>query len=67
METTTGSTTELAEKMGCEYAVASAVLKWLEQKGIAKKAGSRPNAGGRGKAATLYTIPTTAVTLSLLK
>lgn len=65
METVTGSTQEIADRMGVEYGTALALLKLLTARGIVKSAGVRPSPRGKGKGANLFTVPTGVVTLTL--
>ena len=67
----TGSTQELADRTGYEYATMGILLKFLVSKGVAKSAGTRaPNhtPGKRGgvRATNLYTIPIGDFTISLV-
>jgi hypothetical protein len=54
-----GTTTEFAELIGTEYAVASGVLRYLKEKGIATDGGQRPAKGGKGKPSILFKVPKT--------
>lgn len=51
--------TELAAKLGCEYAEAAALVKLGLKQGTITEAGKRPSAqpSGRGKPSNIYAIP----------
>ena len=51
------TTAQFAEMTGVEYASAQGMLKYLCEKGLAKKIGSVPAKGGKGKPSTLYSVP----------
>ena len=47
----------LGERTGMEYAEANTMLRFLEKQGHAKKAGMTENAGGRGRGAVIFALP----------
>jgi len=62
----TGTTQELAIKMGCDYTTALQVLKYLATKGIVRNAGTRPAARGKGKGSMLFSVPVGVVSLCVI-
>ncbi len=48
---------ELGAMFGSNYAAGNGVIEVLKEKGLAKGAGSRKNATGRGKPSALWSIP----------
>lgn len=49
--------TELAAKLGVEYATAAALLKLMVAQGAAKEVEKRKTATGKGKPSTVYSVP----------
>lgn len=52
-----GTKKEFAELIGEDYVIASNLVAFLVSKGLAKKTGSRPAVGGKGKPADLFEVP----------
>lgn len=52
---------EFAEMQKVEYAQANGLIAYLVAKGIASKAGEKPNASGKGAKSTIYEIPVQVV------
>jgi hypothetical protein len=50
------TTKEFAAKINQEYAVAAAIIKFMETLGKAKEIAKRPAAGGKGKPSAVYQI-----------
>jgi hypothetical protein len=50
------TTKEFAAKIKQEYAVAAAILKYMESLGKAKEIAKRPAVGGKGKPSSVYQI-----------
>lgn len=67
MNTMKVTATELAEKMGVEYAVAANFLKLLVAQNVAKEVEKRRTASGKGKPSTVYELPSDSVTVTLGK
>ena len=65
METFTGTTQEIADKMGVDYGTANAIIKLLVARKLAKEDGVRANSTGRGRGATLFVVPLKPITLKL--
>lgn len=54
----TGTTQEIAVVLGVDYIVATGLIRYLRQKGIAKEVGTRPTKG-KGKPSTIFSVPAT--------
>ena len=48
---------QLAERLHCEYADAAGLIRILEIKNLAKKAGMLAPPSGKGKSSTIYELP----------
>lgn len=62
MEVTAG---ELADRLGVEYATATAVIKLMVMTKQAKELGKRPSRTGKGKPSTVYELQTEVFSLNL--
>lgn len=61
----TGTTQEIANVLGVDYLIATGLIRYLRQKGIAKEVGKVPSKG-KGKPSTVFSMPAT-VTLEFIK
>ena len=52
-----GSVADFALQNHIDYAVAGGLIKYLVSVGVAKDAGTRPTATGKGKPSNLYEFP----------
>ena len=56
MNTIQGTTQELAEKIGIDYANCRGLLAFLIKRGLAKEIGKQTKEGAKGKPSTVYEI-----------
>ena len=56
MQTLQGTTQELADKMGIDYATCRGILVFFIKRGLAKEIGKKTKEGTKGKPSTIYEI-----------